>query len=195
MIEQKIRPAFQRIFIDNVAKVLSAKVKPNTVTLLALLVGLLSAVCLFIDRYLCLFLLLFSGYLDVLDGSIARLQKSSSNFGTMFDILSDRAVEIFIIMAIFINQPIENLWVSILMLISISFCMYSFLLVGIFSQRESQKSFYYSPGLIERAETFVFFIVMIVLPQYVFYVGIIYTVLVSWTAFYRCYEFYISQKQ
>ena len=39
MIEQKIRPAFQRLFIDNVAKALSAKVKPNTITLLALLVG------------------------------------------------------------------------------------------------------------------------------------------------------------
>ena len=35
---------------------------------------------------------------------------------------------------------------------------------------------------------------MIILPQSVFYLGIIYTVLVSWTAFYRCYEFYISQK-
>ena len=84
---------------------------------------------------------MFSGYLDVLDGSIARLQNSSSNFGTMLDILSDRAVEIFIIVAIFINQPLENLWVAIFMLVSISFCVYSFLLVGIFSQRESQKSF------------------------------------------------------
>lgn len=81
-----------------------------------------------------------------------------------------------------------------MMTMSIAFCMYSFLLVGMFSENSSQKSFYYSPGFIERAETFLFFIVMILLPSTVFYLGIIYTILVSWTTLYRCYEFYLYQQ-
>lgn len=195
MIDQRLRPAFQKVFVDSIARFLGNKIKPNTITLLALSVGLLSAVSLYFDKYLCVFLLLLSGYLDILDGSVARLQNASSNFGTLLDILSDRLVEVFIIIAIFISQPLQNLWVAVLMFISISFCMYSFLLVGIFSQRESQKSFYYSSGLIERAETFIFFIVMILLPTAVFYLGVIYTILVMWTAVYRCYEFYKFERK
>lgn len=194
MIEQKLRPFLQAKLVDGVAKFLADKIKPNTVTILATIVGFACAVSLFVNSYLCVALLLFSGYLDILDGSLARLQKTSSNFGTLLDILSDRLVETFIIIAIFINQP-SVLWVGLSMTMSIAFCMYSFLLVGMFSENSSQKSFYYSPGLIERAETFLFFIVMILLPDTVFYLGVIYTILVSWTTLYRCYEFYLYQQK
>lgn len=155
MIEQKIRPTFQKIFVDNVAKLVAPTIAPNLVTILSLICGLVAAVSFFINQYLCVFLLLLSGYLDILDGSVARLQNSSSSFGTMLDILSDRFVESFIIIVIFINQ-LDIAWVGLLMMMSIIVCISSFLLVGIFSQKESSKSFYYSPGLIERAETFIF---------------------------------------
>ncbi|MBK2025424.1 CDP-alcohol phosphatidyltransferase family protein [Francisella philomiragia] len=193
MIEQKIRPIFQKIFVDNVAKLVAPIIAPNVVTILSLICGLVAAVSFFINQYLCVFLLLLSGYLDILDGSVARLQNSSSSFGTMLDILSDRFVESFIIIVIFINQ-LDIAWVGLLMMMSIIVCISSFLLVGIFSQKESSKSFYYSPGLIERAETFIFFIVMILLPSAVFVLGLIYTLLVLWTTLYRCYEFYCYEK-
>ncbi|AJI47815.1 CDP-alcohol phosphatidyltransferase family protein [Francisella philomiragia] len=193
MIEQKIRPIFQKIFVDNVAKLVAPIIAPNVVTILSLICGLVAAVSFFINQYLCVFLLLLSGYLDILDGSVARLQNSSSSFGTMLDILSDRFVESFIIIVIFINQ-LDIAWVGLLMMMSIIVCISSFLLVGIFSQKESSKSFYYSPGLIERAETFIFFIVMILLPSTVFVLGLIYTLLVLWTTLYRCYEFYCYEK-
>ncbi|AJI75883.1 CDP-alcohol phosphatidyltransferase family protein [Francisella philomiragia subsp. philomiragia ATCC 25015] len=193
MIEQKIRPVFQKIFVDNVAKLVAPIIAPNVVTILSLICGLVAAVSFFMNQYLCVFLLLLSGYLDILDGSVARLQNSSSSIGTMLDILSDRFVESFIIIVIFINQ-LDIAWVGLLMMMSIIVCISSFLLVGIFSQKESSKSFYYSPGLIERAETFIFFIVMILLPSTVFVLGLIYTLLVLWTTLYRCYEFYCYEK-
>lgn len=193
MIEQKIRPAFQKIFVDNVAKLVAPVIAPNLITILSLICGLVAAVSFFINQYLCVFLLLLSGYLDILDGSVARLQNSASSFGTMLDILSDRFVESFIIIVIFINQ-LDIAWVGLLMMMSIIVCISSFLLVGIFSQKKSSKSFYYSPGLIERAETFIFFIVMILLPSTVFVLGLIYTLLVLWTTLYRCYEFYCHEK-
>ncbi|MBK2109940.1 CDP-alcohol phosphatidyltransferase family protein [Francisella tularensis] len=194
MIEQKIRPVFQRIFVDSIAKSIAPVIAPNLITLISLIVGLVAAIAFFINQYLCIFLLLLSGYFDILDGSVARLQGSSSSFGTILDILSDRFVESFIIIAIFINQ-LDIAWVGLLMMMSIIVCISSFLLVGIFSQKESSKSFYYSPGLIERAETFIFFIVMILFPNIVVVLGLIYTLLVLWTTLYRCYEFYVYDKQ
>ncbi|MBK2111443.1 CDP-alcohol phosphatidyltransferase family protein [Francisella tularensis subsp. novicida FSC159] len=194
MIEQKIRPVFQRIFVDSIAKSIAPMIAPNLITLISLVVGLVAAIAFFINQYLCIFLLLLSGYFDILDGSVARLQGSSSSFGTILDILSDRFVESFIIIAIFINQ-LDIAWVGLLMMMSIIVCISSFLLVGIFSQKESSKSFYYSPGLIERAETFIFFIVMILFSNMVLILGLIYTLLVLWTTLYRCYEFYVYDKQ
>ncbi|ADA79164.1 CDP-alcohol phosphatidyltransferase family protein [Francisella tularensis] len=194
MIEQKIRPVFQRIFVDGIAKFIAPVIAPNLITLISLIVGLVAAIAFFINQYLCIFLLLLSGYFDILDGSVARLQGSSSSFGTILDILSDRFVESFIIIAIFINQ-LDIAWVGLLMMMSIIVCISSFLLVGIFSQKESSKSFYYTPGLIERAETFIFFIVMILFPNIVVVLGLIYTLLVLWTTLYRCYEFYVYDKQ
>ena len=193
MIEQKLRPFIQNTLVDRVAKLLANKCKPNTITLLSFVVGLLSAICVFVNPYLSIVLLLLSGYFDVLDGSLARLRGSSSDIGTMLDILSDRFVESFMIVAIFAYQP-QLAWIGLLMMMSILVCISSFLLVGIFTQNDTHKSFYYSPGLIERAETFLFFIAMIIFPSLVFYLGLIYTVLVLWTTGYRCYEFCLHEK-
>ena len=193
MIEQKLRPFIQNTLVGRVAKLLANKCKPNTITLLSFVVGLLSAICVFVNPYLSIVLLLLSGYFDVLDGSLARLRGSSSDIGTMLDILSDRFVESFMIVAIFAYQP-QLAWIGLLMMMSILVCISSFLLVGIFIQNDTHKSFYYSPGLIERAETFLFFIAMIIFPSLVFYLGLIYTVLVLWTTCYRCYEFCLHEK-
>ena len=102
----------------------------------------------------------------------------------MLDILSDRFVESFVIIALFINQP-NIAWVGLLMMMSILVCVSSFILVGIFSQQSSYKSFYYSSGLMERGETFIFFIIMILLPVTVLWLGVIFTILVLWTTLYR----------
>ncbi|MDE4986424.1 CDP-alcohol phosphatidyltransferase, partial [Francisella tularensis subsp. holarctica] len=51
------------------------------------------------------------------------------------------------------------------------------------------------PGVIERAETFIVFIVMILFPNIVVVLGVIYTLLVLWTTLYRCYEFYVYDKK
>ncbi|MBK2261447.1 CDP-alcohol phosphatidyltransferase, partial [Francisella tularensis subsp. holarctica] len=64
MIEQKIRPVFQRIFVDGIAKFIAPVIAPNLITLISLIVGLVAAIAFFINQYLCIFLLLRSGYFD-----------------------------------------------------------------------------------------------------------------------------------
>ena len=126
--------------------------------------------------------------LDILDGSIARIQNKSTHFGTVLDILSDRLVESFIIIALFLRDPNLAL-ICLLMMMSILVCVSSFLLIGIFSDKQSEKSFYYSPGLMERAEAFIFFISMILFADYAWLFGIIFILLVLWTTFIRIFQF------
>lgn len=191
MLENYIRPTFQKYAVDPFAKHLARCCHPNTVTIASLVIGLLAAVSLFFSPITPICLLLLSGYCDVLDGSIARIRGESTPFGTMLDILSDRLVESFIIIAIFLIQP-NIAWVGLLMMMSIIVCVSSFLLVGIFSQQQSHKSFYYSAGLMERAETFIFFIIMMYFPSTVLWLGVLFTLLVLWTTFYRVRQFYLQ---
>ena len=189
MIEYRMRPLFQKIFVDPLANILKNKVNPNMITLCSLVIGLFAAVFISVDfRTIAIILILISGYLDILDGSLARAQNSSSAFGTMLDILSDRIVESFIIIALYIRQPELGL-IALLMMMSIIICISSFLLVGIFSENNSKKSFHYSNGLMERAETFVVFILMILWPWGSMLIGMIFVILVLWTTVYRIYEF------
>ena len=194
MIESALRPAFQHVFVEPLMHATYKHLHPNVVTLLSLLIGLLSAIAVTANSALiAVLLLLLSGYLDMLDGSIARMRENSTAFGTILDILSDRLVESFIVIALFIRDP-QLALVCLFMMMSMLLCVSSFLLVGIFSQPTGQKSFYYSPGLMERAEAFCFFIAMIFLPNLNIALGILFVVLVLWTTLYRVHQFYSQAK-
>lgn len=47
MIEQKIRPVFQRIFVDSIAKSIAPVIAPNLITLISLVVGLVAAIAFY----------------------------------------------------------------------------------------------------------------------------------------------------
>ena len=98
--------------------------------------------------------LVFSGFLDTLDGSIARHRKMSSDSGAVFDITADRLVEFAVILGLYFVDPSQRGLYSLLMLGSILICITSFLVVGMSLQNKTEKSFFYSPGLIERTKPF-----------------------------------------
>ncbi|MEH6991973.1 CDP-alcohol phosphatidyltransferase family protein [Neobacillus drentensis] len=94
-----------------------------------------------------------SGFLDAVDGSMARYSKSSSAWGTVLDVTFDRVVETGILVALALRHPEPNiLFLFLLLAISIVFTMTIFLTVGALSEKETYKSFYYQPGLAERTE-------------------------------------------
>ncbi|WP_162902511.1 CDP-alcohol phosphatidyltransferase family protein, partial [Facilibium subflavum] len=183
-------PAFQKTLVSPFVKRIYHYVHPNTITIFALVTGVIAAVFVAVDlRFLGVFILLLSGYLDIVDGCVARMRNTSSSLGTVLDILSDRFVEAFIVIALYLRQP-EMALIALLMMASMLVCVSSFLLVGIFSDKHSQKTFYYSPGLMERAEAFIFFIAMILLPSMTIVLGVVFVLLVLWTTFFRVFEFY-----
>ncbi|MBA2709032.1 MAG: CDP-alcohol phosphatidyltransferase family protein [Tatlockia sp.] len=194
MIEPHLRQVYQRILVNPVANLLKNTITPNQMTILSGYLGLLVLPALMLHHvYLAITLLLLSGFCDTLDGTLARLNQRSSDWGSVLDITTDRLVEFVVIFALFFQAPPERgLW-SILMLGSMLLCITSFLVVGIFTANDSNKSFHYSPGLMERAEAFLFFIAMMLWPNAFVFLAVVFTILVSLTAVSRLKQFYSQQ--
>ena len=188
MIDSYLRSPYQKVLVDPVARRM-AHLNPNRITLVGCACGIAVLPLLFLSSYLALAALLFSGYLDTLDGTIARTKGKSSPAGTILDITSDRLVEFAIILALFFVNPAIRGLPCLLMLGATLLCITSFLVVGIFSENQSSKSFHYSPGLIERSEAFLFFAAMILFPSIFTLLSTAFTLLVFTTAFIRVVQF------
>lgn len=190
MIEAILRPPFQKACVDPVAKAVVKFLAPSLITFLAVLTGLLIIPALIFDDTLtACALLLVSGYLDTLDGTVARLKAKSTSVGTMLDIAGDRIVEFAVILGLYLVDPIGRGTTSLLMVGSILICVISFLVVGVYTRNHSKKGIHYSPGLIERTEAFAFFLAMILFPEAFNALGTIFTILVFLTALVRVAEF------
>jgi phosphatidylglycerophosphate synthase len=135
-----------------------------------------------------------SGYLDTLDGSVARAYGSSSEIGGALDIVVDRIVESAVIFALYLIDPTRGI-LCFLMLFANLICITSFLVVGIFTQEHSNKSFFYHPGLIERAEAFIFYALMIIFPSFFNLLSYSYIILVLLSAFLHLRFFHDWQKK
>jgi phosphatidylglycerophosphate synthase len=190
MIEKYLRSYYQTCCINPLLKYFM-QVSPHTISLCACLIGILLIPAL-IKHFslLAFFLLLLSGYLDSLDGELARIKNIQSPFGGALDIVGDRIVEFSVVLGLYGYAPQLRGWLTLLMLGSILICVTSFLVVGIFVLNDSQKSFYYSPGIIERPEAFIFFVLLILLPSWFTQLAIIFITLVLLTSLIRMIQFY-----
>lgn len=190
MLEQTMRHHYQRWLVDPMAVFLQTKIGPGYITLTALISGMLIVPALLYHyKWIAIILLLLSGYLDTLDGTVARYTSSSSALGTIYDIMADRIVEFSVIFGLWLVDTNQRGLVCFMMLGSILFCVTSFLVVGIFTPNDSQKGFHYSPGLIERAEAFIIFSFMILFPSIFIFLAISFILLVNFTTMVRLYEF------
>ncbi len=195
MIESKLRSPFQRYGIEPLLRIpFVRKAEPIFLSFLGLFFGLLIPFFLPLGcikiALLCLFL---AGMFDILDGTVARFQNLSSPEGAACDLCFDRIVEFAIILALFFVAPKERALGALMMMGSVLFCVTTFLCVAIFTDEETEKSCYYSPGLMERAEAFVFFGLMMLLPSLFSWLSGIFTALVFWTGGIRLYEFYLKK--
>ncbi|MCE0723773.1 CDP-alcohol phosphatidyltransferase family protein [Legionella resiliens] len=195
MIEQYVRKHYQQILVDPIANHLQHHITPNQITLLSGLLGMLILPALITHQEIvAICLLLLSGYCDTLDGTLARFNQQASNWGSVLDIMIDRLVEFVVVLALWFVAPQERGFWCMLMLGSMLLCITSFLVVGIFTENQSQKSFHYSPGLMERAEAFSFFIAMMIWPHAFIFLACLFTLLVTITAIIRLVQFYNQQQ-
>jgi len=188
MLDTKARKYAQPLLEKIASLFIKMGVSANAVTVTAFVVGVLSAglVCL---RWLwaAVAVLWVSGLLDAVDGTIARKTGTSSPLGTLMDIVFDRIVEIAMLMALVYIAPELAVHVAVV-LSSIIVSMTIFLTVGAATKKESEKTFYYQPGLAERSEGFIMISLAVLLVPYRSIVLLLFAGIIFFTAIQRFIE-------
>lgn len=198
----KLNGVFERV----VKKLFFNKVSPNQITFMALFIGLLSAFSIFLSGILiwkleliitAAILMLLSFFFDVLDGALARLEEPTT-FGGILDIFSDRTVEVVVIIALVSTNPLNLMWPGLFSLGAIILCISMFLLVGgtakVEELEEKEKVIYYRHSLMERSETLIFLLVMLLIIPLRSIVLLIFSILVLITALLRLRDAYFIFK-
>lgn len=188
MLDTHARKYVQPI-IDQTAKgFIYLGLTANQVTLIAFAIGLFAGVFVVLGLPIWAVIALWvSGFLDAVDGSIAREQNSMSAWGTLMDITFDRIVELSVIIGLALRYP-QAQFLLLLLTGGIVFSMTVFLTVGALTDKKGMKSFYYQAGLAERTEGFILFTLMILLHDELVWMTGLYIFAVVFTALQRMLE-------
>ncbi|UYP44023.1 hypothetical protein NEF87_000308 [Candidatus Lokiarchaeum ossiferum] len=145
---------------------------------------------------LSLVMMLLSFTSDVFDGPLARLKKPTI-FGGILDIFCDRTVELALIIAIVFSDREKLGFPGSIAISSIVLCISIFLLIGGAVNRLQEKNLnqqakviFYSTGIMERTETFIFILLMMVFSIFRLFLLYLFAFLVFLTAFQRFYNAY-----
>lgn len=170
MLDTHARKWVQPVIAYTAKWLLNRGLTPNQVTWLAFLIGSTTGVFIYFEKpIIAVILLWLSGYLDAVDGSMARMKQQSSAWGTLLDITFDRLVELSVIIGLAVLYT-ESRFLLLLLTASIIFSMTIFLTVGALTEKKGIKSFYYQAGLAERTEGFILFSLMVLLPQWLLWI-------------------------
>jgi len=189
MIDVMLRTQKDRLMTPMV-QYMSTAIHPNVISFIALGVGLLSASAVMSQAYIVgLILWLLNRILDGLDGVVARVHHKQSDFGGYLDLLLDFIVYLAIPVAFIYAMPTtENFWAGIALLTVYVINLLSWsTLSALLEKRQLQThkrltSLEMPTGLIEGAETIVFYILFYLLPNYVAYIFVTMSILVLYTA-------------
>lgn len=125
--------------------------------------------------------ILLSGFLDAIDGRVARLGEGPTAWGGVLDLTFDRVVEASVLLGIVIPRP--ELHVPGLLLAAtwyVNLCV--FLAVGAAAEKHGEKVIDYPPGLLERGEALLFAFVVLALPSTAALAAYLYAILEVVTA-------------
>lgn len=187
MLDTHARKHIQPMVEKTADYLLKRGLTADSVTKIAFIIGLSTGIFIYLDQPLIAIAALWlSGYLDVVDGTMARKTKPSA-WGTLLDISFDRMVEISVILGLAFRFP-ESMWALLLLSVSIIIAMTVFLTVGALSDKQGMKSFYYQAGLAERTEGFILFTLMIAFSTYLTVITMIFLAMQIITIFQRMAE-------
>ncbi len=150
--------------------------KPNHITMIALLSGFISAYFLFQRYYIPgAFFLALSGMLDALDGTLARIGGMKTDFGGILDSVMDRYVDVAVLIALGVAG---ESWFAVSLALSGS------LMVSYTRARAEMVIENCAVGIAERAERIIILIVGLVLSR-VYVALILIAILSHGTAIHR----------
>ena len=185
MLDTYGRKYLDKYFVNTAALLINLKLKPTHVTIMALLTGISASLFYYFDNIIISMLLLwFSGFLDAVDGTMARKSKLITKTGTLLDICFDRVVELVFII-IFALKHIDATFALLCLTSTIVLSMSVFLTSGMMLDNKGKKSFHYQAGLMERTEGFIMFTIMMTLNSLMKEISFIYAALILFTAVQR----------
>ena len=181
-----VKPLFGDLLSPLTKIIASLGVKPNQITLLACIFGFFSAYLIVKGNIsAALIFLILSGFLDALDGALARNEMLKSDFGGFLDSVLDRYVDASVILA-------AGIYSGHLLLSSIA--VVGALLVSYTRARAENVIERCDVGIAERGERTVILIVGL-LFNYVFYALLLIAVLSHLTAIHRIVHTYLQTRK
>lgn len=180
MIKQKFAKE-QRILGDILKKI---PLSPNHITILSILLALIAGIFIFYHLFLLgILLFLIAGFLDVIDGAIARAKGMVTQFGGFLDGVSDRFVEaIFLFSLMFYDLPVvyidSKIWLG--MLIFAGTCMPSF--VRAYAEHKhvvDHETAIKMGGIFERSERIITLVIGLLVGYLISWEWFIYFVILS----------------
>lgn len=159
-------------------------IRPNQVTVLAFIVGLCAVTAIAMQHYLVgLGLILANRVLDGLDGALARIQ-GITDLGGFLDITFDFIFYALVVVGFAIANPEQNALSAAILIASFMSTGSCFLAFAVMAAKQKMtntayqhKSLYYLGGIIEGAETTLFFIAMSIMPQFFVEIAALFTTL------------------
>ncbi|MEL7318046.1 MAG: CDP-alcohol phosphatidyltransferase family protein [Pseudomonadota bacterium] len=191
MLDSKIRPLIDPP-LNAVGRALAGVgVTANVLTFTGLVIGLGGAVAI-AHGHLAIGLgfIVANRFLDGLDGAVARA-KGPTPLGGYLDIVADFAFYVSIPLAFGVLDPANTLAALVLVasfvLTGVSFLAFAVTAAerGISTEAHGKKSFFYSTGLAEGAETIAVFVAMCLLPQFFAFLAYGYAALCTLTVIQR----------
>ena len=172
MLDAKLRPLIDPP-LNRAGRLLArAGISANMLTLTGLAVGLCGAVAIALGEvWIGLALILANRLLDGLDGAVARATEPTA-LGGYFDIVADFAFYVSIPLGFGVMASANTLPALVLVasfvLTGVSFLAFAVIAAerGETTQAHGSKSFFYSTGLAEGAETIAVFAAMCVFPAW-----------------------------
>jgi len=144
------------------------RMSANSITLLAFVTGLGAAFCIATTHLkIALCLLIVSGLLDVLDGTVARISGTKHTFGAYCDLISDRMVESAVIIGFAWIYP-EHIFAYLLFFAAVMLHFSTFVTASALFPNMGAKSMHYDASIVERAEAFMVFFAMLIWPHLIF---------------------------
>lgn len=172
MFDSRLRPLIDPTLNRLGAALARRGVTANQLTLAGAVFGALAGVAIALGHPLAgLALILANRLLDGLDGAVARASRPT-DFGGYLDIVCDYvfylAVPLGFGFAAPQNLPYALVLVATFTLTAVSFLAYATLAAkrGVETTAHGAKSFFYSTGLAEGAETILAFVLMCLLPSW-----------------------------
>jgi archaetidylinositol phosphate synthase len=116
-----------------------------------------------------------SGILDAVDGTIAREFRTVTALGGVLDLTLDRVVEAAVLLGLI--WPHAWLYLPAVVVLATWYVNITVFMATGTALGASEKLIHYPPGLVERTEAFVFFVVLALMPNWGAYICYAYVAL------------------